>query len=378
MNDEEKQYVLNIYTDPRRPQAFGNLERLFKLIKDDGRYDIDKVELESFMREQEIYTSHLTPKKTKFFAKVIAPYPNYGIEIDSAVMPFKQRNRLKYMIVGKDIFSRKVAARAVVSLKSDNVVRAVRQIIDELGGHYEQARTDRGTEYLSGPMQRLFKENGIRHVLGFEPLKAPFAEGVIKIIKNKIYKIMQFYGNENWNRFLQDVVHSLNSKQLKALDNLSPDQVTPEQVPRLWRFMTQNDLKSQPEIRDFKYNIGDTVRIHYSRGAAFKKAYNETMGAHVYYIEERFAPGQVHLYRIRDERDVIQPGRFRETELEKVIITDQTVWRIDKIVGRQMRNGVKYVKVRFLDYPEPFDQWMKATDVQNLKAKTPRRNVDNN
>lgn len=143
MNDREKEYVLNVYTDPRRPYAFGTLNQLYRHIKDTGQFNIKKKDLEKFMREHEIFTSHLTNKRLKHYAKIIAPYPNYGVEVDSAMMPFKDRNRLKYMIVARDQFSRKIAARAIPNLTANVVDRSLNEILDELGGGYAIIRTDR-------------------------------------------------------------------------------------------------------------------------------------------------------------------------------------------------------------------------------------------
>lgn len=141
MNDEQKQYVLGIYTNPRNPVSFGSLNKLYQFIKSEGRYNIDRKTLENFMREHEIFSSHIARQKLKAYAKIIAPYPNYQLELDTAVLPFKSRN-FKYLVIGRDAFSKRIAAKPVRRMTASEVDRAVNNIINEIGP-FERVRTDR-------------------------------------------------------------------------------------------------------------------------------------------------------------------------------------------------------------------------------------------
>ena len=115
MNEEEKNYVKRLYYDEREPGSYASLKTLYKRIRNEGRYNIKRKDLLSFMKEQEVYTSHLAKKRLKHYAKVIAPTTNYSLEVDSALMPFWRKNRMKYAIVAVDVFSLKTAVRAVTS-----------------------------------------------------------------------------------------------------------------------------------------------------------------------------------------------------------------------------------------------------------------------
>lgn len=370
MNRQQKEYVKSIYYNPAEAESLGSIDRLFKRIKNEGLHpQIKKKDLELFLRGEETYTSHKQRQRLKHYAKIIAPHPGYSIDLDSALMPFPKKNRLKYMIIGQDAFSRRVGARAVTSLKAVNVNRAVSQIIRELGNHFRFARTDRGTDYFNARVAETFRRLNIKHIPAFEPTKAGLAENMIRIVKRKIYKMLQYKGDHNWSRYLNDVIRGYNRSKNKALFGLSPIEVTPQQVPSIWFKTTHKDLANQPDIRPYLYKIDQNIRIHYSRGQAFRKEYNESTGARVYSIDQRFSPGQNHLYKVRDDRGNILPGRFRENQLEPVHIDADTVWRIEKIVGRRVRGGIRQLKIRWLDHSADYDSWEPADQIRNLRAR---------
>ena len=368
MNRQEERYVKKLYYDVREGGSYGGFEALYQKIKREGRYNIKKKVLREFMQGEETFTSHQSKQKLKHYAKIIAPHPNYGVEFDSAFMPFPEQNKLKYAIVGVDIFSHRVGVRAVASLKGEIVNRAVNEIIDELGGHFSQLRSDRGGEYVGAPMKATLRRRNIRHVLAYEPLKAPYAENNIRLLKRKMYKIMQHHGEHNWSRYIKDVVYSLNHTKSPTLGGISPVEVTDDKVAGIWFRRMHDDLKTQPKFKEYEYKVNDTVKIHYSRGQAFRKEFNERMGAKAYYIEERFSPGQNHLYKVRDDRGNILPGRFKSNELEKVVITPDTPWRIE---GKPLayRNNRREALVKWLDHDESYNSWVPTRDVVSLRGR---------
>ena len=185
MNQEEKTYVKSLYYGEREPASYASVKTLHKRIKNEGRYNIKLKDLVSFLKGEEVYTSHLAKKRLKHYAKVIAPTTNYSLEVDSALMPFGRRNRMKYAIVGVDVFSLKTAVRAVTSLKAVEVNRALNAIITELGGHFSLLRSDRG-EYYNKIVDDNLRRRNIKHVPAFEPIKTAYAENMIRILKRKL------------------------------------------------------------------------------------------------------------------------------------------------------------------------------------------------
>ena len=375
MNDDQKQYVKGLYYDERGGWGYGSLDRLYKKIKTDDRYNISRKQLSDFLKTQEVYTSHISAQIPKHYPSIVVPNVNWGIEFDSAVMPFKSSNRnFPYVVVGIDQYSRKIAAKAVRSLSAIEVNRAVIAILQQLGEGYVMARTDRGVEYVNNLVQSTFRRKKIKHIFGYEPNKAVLAELAIKQLKARIYKVLQKNGTEVWGPHLDDAVFAINNTKSPYLAGYSPAEVNDDVTEKIWFNRIQRQLKKQPRLINYKYNVGDSVRIRYSRGAnSFKKNYDEQMGAKVYYIQNREAPGNIPLYKLRDDRNNLVPGRFKSHELQHVIINDDTVWRIERVLGYRNINGVRMAKVRWLDYGPEYDSYIPADQVQDLNVGNNRR-----
>ena len=370
MDDDQKEYVRGIYYNAREQGSFGTFTELYKRIKDDGRYNITRKNLRKFLLGEEVYTSHKKNNRLKHYPSIVAPFPRYQVEIDSAVMMFPDQNKLKYAVIAIDVFSQQIAARAVSSLKAENVNRAVNEIFDEFGDtNFNLARTDRGLEYYNRVIKRTFDRRNIRHIASFEPLKSVYAENAIRQVKRKIYKILQHTGDHNWSRHLDDVVYNLNHTKRPSLNNLAPVEVDDQHVPEIWFKKMHNSFKKQPKNKPFEYNIGDSVRIFYSRGGNFRKEFNETNGAKVFYIQDRYTRDLNHLYKLKDDRDDLVPGSFKSDQIMKVEIDDDTVWRIEgAALAYRMRNGRREALVKFLDYDDSYNQWIPAANLRDLQV----------
>ena len=66
-------------------------------------------------------------------------------------------------------------------------------------------------------------------------------------------------------------------------------------------------------------------------------------------------------YRLKDFNGEEIQGSFYEPELQK---TNQEVYRIEKVLRRRTRNGVKEVFVKWKGYPAAFNSWIKQSDLQ--------------
>ena len=366
MNNAEKEYVKNVYYDIRGSSSYGSLQAVYNRIKKEGRYNIKKKDLLKYLEGEEVFHSHKGKKRQKHYARMITPYPGYQVEFDSAYMPFPDRNRNKYLILGIDAFSRVAAARAVPSLKAQVVDRAANQILEELGHDYEFLRSDKGTEYTSAVFNRTLRRRNIKRIIGFEPNKAVMAENIFRTIKRKVYKILQHRGDHRWPLYIQDIIYSYNHSPNRGIFGLSPSEVTADKVAELWHKMKRHDLKNQPMPHRPYFKVGDKVKVHYTR-AAFDKEYNERVDPQYSIVEKVEMPGNNELYTLKTRRGTRLEGRFRPNQMERVQIVGDTVYRVDRIVGRKRIRGVPHVRLRYVGYGPEDDTWEPANTVIALR-----------
>jgi hypothetical protein len=59
-------------------------------------------------------------------------------------------------------------------------------------------------------------------------------------------------------------------------------------------------------------------------------------------------------------------GQLYGEELSPVRISESTEYKIDKILDRRVRAGIREVLVRWKGYSKAFDSWVPASSVRNI------------
>jgi hypothetical protein len=75
------------------------------------------------------------------------------------------------------------------------------------------------------------------------------------------------------------------------------------------------------------------------------------------------------VYELEDLLGKNNAGQFYAEELSPVIVTKNTVYRIDKILRKRVRNGSVEVFVKWSGYPSEFNSWIPAKSVKNISSK---------
>ena len=71
-------------------------------------------------------------------------------------------------------------------------------------------------------------------------------------------------------------------------------------------------------------------------------------------------------YKIADYHVDELEGTFYEQELQNVIKTDSDYYRVEKVIKSRMRNKQKECFVKWFGYPDIFNSWIPASDVNNI------------
>ena len=111
----------------------------------------------------------------------------------------------------------------------------------------------------------------------------------------------------------------------------------------------------------YKYSVGDTVRISKYRGV-FTKGYEQTFSDEYFKIIER-VPRKPPVYRLQDTTGEDIQGTFYAEELQRVIIDEHKVFKIEKILKRKRQRGRKMVLVKWAGWGEKFNSWVPESQV---------------
>ena len=367
LREEIDTYLREIYYNPRHEASFTYPNALYEWVKGHGRYKLSRAQIKDWLRWQEVYTTHIAKQKPKVHSPVIVPFIRYQYDVDSGWMFSSSKKSKRNFVLAIDVFSRVVGARGVSNLKAKTVTTALHELIDEMGTP-EKIRTDQGGEYLNKETDNLFKQFGIEHFIAYPPNKANYAERAIRTIKNLLYKQMQAKGKNNWTEeMLQDTVEGYNKRKHRSI-GMAPIQVSEQNESQLWTKQQSKLLSSMPVPTKFKYNLNDPVRVViFKKG--FSKDYERKFSQAIYFISERFAPFNIQRYKLKNNLNEAISGSYLSSELQKVNIDQETVYKIEKIVSKRSRNGQDEVRVRWEGYGPRFDSWIPASNLEKLSSE---------
>ena len=156
----------------------------------------------------------------------------------------------------------------------------------------------------------------------------------------RLYRYFTVKNTLNFVPTLQDLVRGYNRSYHRSI-KMAPDQVTLTNSDDVW----ENLYGKKGKVKRPSFRVGDRVRLNKKFGP-FKKGYLPGWTEEVFVVK-RVRTGKVSSYQI-DEWDGTQvKGTFYEQNLQKVMVDDDDLFRIDKIVKRK---GDK-VLVRWKGWP---------------------------
>ena len=120
-----------------------------------------------------------------------------------------------------------------------------------------------------------------------------------------------------------------------------------------------------PPWRPFKYDVGDAVRVSYTR-LPLAKNYMEQNSTMVYFISSRYNRANINRYKLKDQQNKAVPGSFTEDQLVLTDVDADTEYRIEKIIRYKTINKVRHALVRWQNYPSSYDSWLPLSEIQDL------------
>ena len=101
-------YLEKTYYDPQHPGSFGGVDKLYKAVRQEGKFVLGKAKIRKWLETQETFSLHRQIIRKFWIRKVIAPFIDYHWDADTAVMKSftKYNDGYAYFVVAVDVFSR--------------------------------------------------------------------------------------------------------------------------------------------------------------------------------------------------------------------------------------------------------------------------------
>jgi hypothetical protein len=200
-----------------------------------------------------------------------------------------------------DVFSRFVWTVPLRSTGADEMVRALKSLLDE-GRVPEKLQTDKGVEFKNRRVQALMQERNIDHFFTQNESKANYAEWAIKNVKLRLSRYRSRHQSHRSVDIIGDVTKSYNATYHRSLKR-APEQVKKSDEQELWTLQYQSQ-PSAPRSRGlpvtrYQFNVGDQVRIsHLQR--PFQREYDELWTYEYFVVNSHGMKQGIPYYTLKD------------------------------------------------------------------------------
>ena len=373
LSKHKKKYLSKIYYDLNSSASYSGINKLLKKIRADQKYKINEEELKKWLSSQNTYTS-FKPVTGKFKRpRIIANTIHGQYEIDCAYLNkyAAQNSGYKFFVLVIDVLSRFVWTAPLKSLKSEEVISALKKLIGN--NPVKQIRTDHGSEFISKHAAQFFKSLGVKHFLSNNEVKCAIAERAIKTIKSKIIKYLHARKTKLWKDILADITKSYNNSVHREL-GMSPAEAlrSPEHELFIEQYFTKpllQSLKKRENQNSSKYNfsfkVGDKVKLSILR-SKFHREYSENYSNEVFLIASRWKSQNIPIYKIKSMSNELIEGTFYTKELQLIHLESNDLYIIEKVLKERVMNGKHQSLVKWQNYDNKFNSWVDSDTIQDV------------
>ncbi|KAL9987907.1 hypothetical protein ACROYT_G002288 [Oculina patagonica] len=344
--------ILLDYHDPIQPGSLGGITRFAKTHK--ISVDTAKKVLERDLG----YTLH-KPRRRRF-----ATLPVLVFNVDQQwvadlveTQPLSKYNKgHRYLLNVIDVLSKYAWVEPLKDKTGKTVSDAFAKILKRADGRKPQnLQTDDGKEFYNKTFAALMKREGIHHFSTAGDTKASIVERFNRTLKERMYRYFTAKNTLSYLPVLQALVKGYNGSHHRSIGT-SPEKVTASNERKVWERLYAKRLSSGKRERKTALKVGERVRLN-KKFRTFEKGYLPGWTEEVFVIREVRPGPPVTTYKIQELDDSAVRGTFYKEDLQKVAVSDDDVFRVDKIVKRK---GNK-VLVHWKGWPDKYDSWIAKT-----------------
>lgn len=297
-------------------------------------------------------------------------------QLDLSDMQWYKRENDGYawILFAIDVFSRFLWTRPLRRKTGEETAAALTDLFCTVSEDPEKHHTlprivyvDRGSEFYNRNVKGLLASTPIPVQLqsSHDQTKAAIVERVQRTIKARLWKYLYQNGTSRWIQALPAIVESYNHARHVTLQR-SPASITREDEEDVWKTVYGSWDVARSKSPKFAFALDDVVRT--SRQASlFRKGYLPQWTEEWFKIRARDR-GPPPYYRLEDLKGEEVEGPFYEPELQKVTPDEQNTatFRVEKVIKRRTQEGKKQLLVKYLGWPDKFNEWLPESQVQEL------------
>jgi len=340
----------NIYYTPKESASFSHAKALKARLKDKSHLSVNVIQ--NWLNNEDTYGIHRPTRRRFRRRKIVVSGIDDQWQADLADLKGLSRYNkgFRYLLGCIDVFSKYAFVLPLKTKSAQTVLKALKKL---LKGHRKPKRlqTDMGSEFRNKSVQKYLKEMGI-HFFYTEnqDIKASIIERFWRTLKGRMYRYFTFKQTKKYIDVIDDLVHSYNNTYHRSI-RMPPAHVNKENEEQVWQTLYGSDTLPTKKP---KFKVGDLVRISKYKGA-FDKGYLPNWSREIFIIKS-VKDTQPVTYLLEDQNKEEMKGTFYEDEVQLVRVMPDT-FRVERILGRRVRDGRKQVLIKWLDYPHSFNSW---------------------
>lgn len=316
MNPNLDEQLFDLYYNVGNSTAFGGLNKIMKAIKE-KKLNISRQQAKSWLHRQRTYTLHYPIRKKFKRSRVMSYGPNWLIDGDLGFLPdlkWVTGNR-PYFLLCVCTFSKFIWVIPLKTKQGKEVSEGLESVFSTCNPPAVYFRSDFGGEFFSKDSKAVFSKFGVHHYGATSFVKASFAEGAIRVVKNKLYK----YFTKNPKRgsyqtALQNIVNGLNNR-IHSSHGFKPSAVTIYNQDKVFKALYPEYGKKKDVAL---YKVGDKIRLSRLR-SPFAKGFRKNYTDEIFEITSVISTRSPPMYKIKSVEDNLNViGSFYAAEMVKV------------------------------------------------------------
>lgn len=377
-----KDYLKKIYYSPGNPAAFAGPNKLYEIVKKEGKFKIGLGKIKQFLNNEDAYSLYKPIRRTFPRSKVVVDTIDSMWDGDLADVNniATQNDGFRFLLVLIDIFSRFLFIVPLKTKKNQDIIEGLNRVFTTYRRKPRVLRTDKGSEFKNKFLKSWLVKQKVNVIYTQNETKANYAERVIRTIKNLMYRYFMKNRTYRYVEILQKLVESYNNRPHRSLGGLSPGSVNEDNADET-RYLTylsdrkrnkksyNNNTKhsNKKNKKVYKFKIGDDVRISQLKHL-FQRDYQQKWSSEYFKVDKRYLRGNVAVYKLKDLMNEPIQGTFYHFELQKIKATEDVLYRIEKVIKKRKRKGQRAeVLVKWEGWPKKFNSWIPNNSIQNYK-----------
>lgn len=268
----------------------------------------------------------------------------------------------KYVLIVQDIFSRKIWVKPLKTKAAKEVEIALSNILREMQPFSKSARfvIDRGTEYLNRSIRTLLNSY---HISITHPSDghASHVERANLSLQRLLFQRMEEIGRRKWVDFLESAAGIMNKRHHRII-RMSPEKAElAHNRNKVIEAMSIYTQKAQSQKKKIEFSVGDQVRLMRDKNK-FNRGYHPTFTDEVFRVKNILSHLPVPMYEVEEWDGTPIEGNFYAEELSLVL---GDVFKVERIIRRKVRNGVRSAYVKWEGFPAKYNSWVAETDIVN-------------